>query len=178
MPLGQRDRNYSRWIMTAKPPLPPLYTHVIGSLRRPHAVRGFLAHRQDYTFDRYRGLVDEMVVFAIRLQELAGIDCVWDREWRRTQGTWDVSDLDLLPPGISIGMGVVDDRSERLQSVEEIESLAAERIERLGVERVALNPACGFTPDAGEPPTIDEAYKKLRRLAEEATNLRTRFGRE
>jgi 5-methyltetrahydropteroyltriglutamate--homocysteine methyltransferase len=75
-------------------------------------------------------------------------------------------------------MGVVDVRSERLQSVQEIEALAANGIERLGVERVALNPDCGFAPDAGEPPTIDEAYEKLRRLAEAVTKLRRRFGRE
>lgn len=366
--------------MTAIPPLPPLYTHVIGSLPRPQAVRDILARRQDFTPDRYRGLLDEMVVFAIRLQELAGIDCVSDGEWRRTQyireflarvggfercrvyqhqgetkttdvvvrrmearepvfaadaeflashaarrtkfalpspfligvrywhadysrdayptmeafvdhlslhlaaeaqavaaagvdvvqiddpaltyycdrrlmsgeaihdyrlrrdwnierdvpfavtainrvvegvpaeihlhcfhsvykrrsdvtgdykpllprlaglkvdrvnlefayqGTGNVSDLDLLPLGLSVGMGVVDVRSERLQSVEEIESLAADGIEKVGVERIALNPDCGFAPDAGEPPTIDEAYEKLRRLAEAATRLRQRFG--
>jgi methionine synthase II (cobalamin-independent) len=51
--------------MIAKPPLPPLYTHVIGSLPRPQAVRDLLVQRQDFTPDRYRGLLDEMVVFAI-----------------------------------------------------------------------------------------------------------------
>lgn len=362
--------------MTPKPPLPPLYTHVIGSLPRPQAVRDLLARRQEMAPDRFRGLLDEMVIFAIRLQELAGIDCVSDGEWRRTQyireflarvggfercrtyqhqgetkttevvvrrmearepvfaadaeflathatrhtkfalpspfligvrywhadysrsayptmeafvehlaallsaeaqavaaagvdvvqiddpaltyycdrrlmageaqhderlrrdwnidrelplaiaainrvadgvkaeihlhcchsvykrrsdvtgdykpllpwlaglkvdrvnlefayqGTGDVSDLDLLPSGLSVGMGVVDVRSERLPSVEEIESLAAAGIERIGMERIALNPDCGFAPDAGEPPTIDEAYEKLRRLADAAARLR------
>jgi 5-methyltetrahydropteroyltriglutamate--homocysteine methyltransferase len=365
--------------MIAKPPLPPLYTHVIGSLPRPQIVRDLLTRRQDFAPDRYRGLLDEMVVFAIRLQEMAGIDCVSDGEWRRTQyireflnrvggfkrcrpyqhqgetkttdvvvrrmearepvfagdaeflaahaerhtkfalpspfligvrywhpgysrdayptmedfvehlslllaaesqavaaagidvvqiddpaltyycdrrlmagetahddrlrrdwnierelplaiaainrvveglpaeihvhcchsvykrrsdvtgdykpllpwlanlkvdrvnlefayqGTGDVSDLDLLPAGLSVGMGVIDVRSERLPSVEEIESLAAAGIERIGADRVALNPDCGFAPDAGEPPTIDEAYEKLRRLAAAAGRLRERF---
>lgn len=45
-------------------------------------------------------------------------------------------------------------------------------VQRLGVERVALNPDCGFAPDAGEPPTIDEAYQKLCRLTEVAQRLR------
>ncbi|HET6881374.1 MAG TPA: hypothetical protein VFI31_14525 [Pirellulales bacterium] len=365
--------------MSAKPPLPPLYTHVIGSLPRPQAVRDLLAGRQTMSPDRYRGLLDEMVLFAIRLQELAGIDCVSDGEWRRTQyirefldrvggfercrvyqhqgetkmtdvvvrqmeaqepvfagdaeflaahaerhtkfalpspfligvrywhadysrdayptmeafvehlalllaaearavaaagvdvvqiddpaltyycdrrlmagetmhddrlrrdwnidrdlpfaiaainqvaegisvethlhcchsvykrrsdvtgdykpllprlaalkvarvnlefayqGTGDASDLDLLPDGLSVGMGVVDVRSERLPSVEEIESLATAGIERVGADRVALNPDCGFAPNAGEPPTIDEAYEKLRRLAAAAIKLRKRF---
>lgn len=93
------------------------------------------------------------------------------------QGTGDVSDLDLLPNSLSVGMGVVDVRSERLPTVEEIEALAAAGIERIGVDRVALNPDCGFAPDAGEPPTIDEAYEKLRRLSEAAARLRQRFGR-
>ena len=31
--------------------------------------------------------------------------------------------------------------------------------------RIALNPDCGFAPDAGEPPTIDEAFEKLSRLS-------------
>jgi hypothetical protein len=38
-----------------------------------------------------------------------------------------------------------------------------------------LNPDCGFAPDFGEPPSIDEAYEKLRRLAEAAARLRARF---
>jgi hypothetical protein len=40
---------------------------------------------------------------------------------------------------------------------------------------MALNPDCGFAPGAGEPPTIDEAYEKLCRLAAAAARLRGRF---
>jgi hypothetical protein len=40
---------------------------------------------------------------------------------------------------------------------------------------VALNPDCGFAPDAGEPPTIDEAFEKLQRLSRAAVRLRQRF---
>jgi hypothetical protein len=39
----------------------------------------------------------------------------------------------------------------------------------------SLNPDCGFAPDAGEPPTIDEAYEKLSRLVTDARRLRERF---
>jgi hypothetical protein len=39
---------------------------------------------------------------------------------------------------------------------------------------MALNPDCGFAPDAGEPPTIDEAYEKLSRLVSAARRLRER----
>jgi 5-methyltetrahydropteroyltriglutamate--homocysteine methyltransferase len=87
-------------------------------------------------------------------------------------GTGDVSDLKLLPTPLGVGMGVVDVRSERVQSVEEIETLALAGAAIVGPQRIALNPDCGFAPDAGEPPTIDEAYEKLRRLVLAAKRMR------
>jgi 5-methyltetrahydropteroyltriglutamate--homocysteine methyltransferase len=92
-------------------------------------------------------------------------------------GTGDVSDLALLPEGMGAGVGVVDVRGERLQSVEEVEALGAAAAGVVAPGRVALNPDCGFAPDAGEPPTIDEAYEKLRRLVAAARKLRERFAR-
>jgi len=89
-------------------------------------------------------------------------------------GTGDVSDLALLPSHLSLGMGVVDVRSEQLQTVEQIETLASAGIAIVGQNRIALNPDCGFAPDSGEPPTIDEAYEKLKRLALAAKRLRQR----
>jgi 5-methyltetrahydropteroyltriglutamate--homocysteine methyltransferase len=91
-------------------------------------------------------------------------------------GTGDVSDLVLLPPQLDLGMGVVDVRGEHLQTVEQIESLAEAGVSVIGRDRIALNPDCGFAPDSGEPPTIDEAYEKLRRLVAAAKRLRQRFG--
>ena len=87
-------------------------------------------------------------------------------------GTGDMSDLRLLPENLSVGMGVIDVRSEKLQTVEEIEALALAGAAIVGADRIALNPDCGFAPDAGEPPTIDEAYEKLRRLVAAAQRLR------
>ena len=84
--------------------------------------------------------------------------------------------------GLVVGGGVhdhlahsrraVDVRGERLQSLEEIEALAAAGLAIVEPQRLALNPDCGFAPDAGEPPTIDEAYEKLCRLASAARRLR------
>jgi 5-methyltetrahydropteroyltriglutamate--homocysteine methyltransferase len=90
-------------------------------------------------------------------------------------GTGDVSDLALLPGHLGVGLGVIDVRGERLQSIEEIEALGAAGAKALAPARIALNPDCGFAPDAGEPPTLDEAYEKLRRLVEAARRLRARF---
>lgn len=86
--------------------------------------------------------------------------------------TGEVSDLNLLPAHLALGMGVIDVRSERMQSVEEIGALATAGAAIVGPERIALNPDCGFAPDAGEPPTIDEAFSKLCRLVEAAKRLR------
>lgn len=91
-------------------------------------------------------------------------------------GTGDVSDLESLPGHLEVGLGVIDVRGERLQTVEEIEELAAAGARLVSPERIALNPDCGFAPDAGEPPTLDEAYEKLRRLVAAAGRLRERFG--
>ncbi|GMU20388.1 MAG: hypothetical protein AMXMBFR13_04850 [Phycisphaerae bacterium] len=93
------------------------------------------------------------------------------------QGTGDVSDLAVLPAHLGVGMGVVDVRGEAVPTVEQIESLAVAGAELIDPSRIALNPDCGFAPDAGEPPTIDEAYEKLCRLCEAARRVRARFGR-
>lgn len=89
--------------------------------------------------------------------------------------TGDVSDLALLPEKLKVGMGVVDVRTQQPQTVESIEALAAAGTAIVGPARLALNPDCGFAPDAGEPPTIDEAYDKLSRLVEAARRLRQRL---
>ncbi len=90
------------------------------------------------------------------------------------KGTGNVDDLKLLPPGLDVGMGVVDVRNETLQTVEEIQAIAAAGAKIIDPSRIALNPDCGFAPDAGEPPTIDEAFEKLSRLAIAAKRVRER----
>lgn len=89
--------------------------------------------------------------------------------------TGDVSDLGFLPSHLKVGMGVIDVRGERTQSLHEVESLALAGVETVGVQRLALNPDCGFAPDAGEPPTLDEAYEKLCLLVEVARKLRQKL---
>ena len=103
----------------------------------------------------------------------ARIDCI-NLEFAY-QSTGDISDLRLLPDHLNVGMGVVDVRTEPLQEVAAIEAIGAAGAELIGPDRIALNPDCGFAPDCGEPPTIDEAYEKLRRMCEAAHRLRRRF---
>jgi 5-methyltetrahydropteroyltriglutamate--homocysteine methyltransferase len=88
------------------------------------------------------------------------------------QGTGDLSDLRILPPHLAVGMGVVDVRSEAIPTIQQIEILASAGAAMIDPTRIALNPDCGFAPEAVEPPTIDEAYEKLCRLTAAARNLR------
>jgi 5-methyltetrahydropteroyltriglutamate--homocysteine methyltransferase len=90
-------------------------------------------------------------------------------------GTGEVQDLELLPPHLSVGMGVVDVRSERTAGPEQVALLGAQGARLLGRERVSLNPDCGFAPDAHEPPSIDEAFAKLKILTAGARLLRERM---
>jgi 5-methyltetrahydropteroyltriglutamate--homocysteine methyltransferase len=91
------------------------------------------------------------------------------------KNTGDITDLKLLPDTMGIGIGVVDVRSERIQEVDEMESLGALAARHVDPGRIALNPDCGFAPDMGEPPSIDEAFEKLRRLVQASRRLRERF---
>ena len=78
---------------------------------------------------------------------------------------------------MGVGMGVVDVRTESPQSVGAIEELALAGAKVIGPERIALNPDCGFAPNSAEPPTIDEAYEKLKRLTEAAARVRLQFSK-
>ena len=91
------------------------------------------------------------------------------------QDTGATDDLKLLPEKLGVGMGVLDVRGEKLQTIEQIEAIAMAGIEYLSPDRIALNPDCGFSPGAAEPPSIDEAYEKLSRLAEAARRVRIRL---
>ena len=92
------------------------------------------------------------------------------------QGTGSIDDLKHLPGHLGVGMGVVDVRGEHSSSVEQIEALGEAGAAIIDPARIALNPDCGFAPEATEPPTIDEAYEKLCRLVAAAHRLRQRHG--
>ena len=66
--------------------LPLFPTHVIGSLPRPLVVRDLLEAREKGKMPdtELKVAMDDMVRFAIRLQEQAGLDVVSDGEWRRS----------------------------------------------------------------------------------------------
>lgn len=65
--------------------LPKFPTQVIGSLPRPELVLHLVQQKKNIAAAEYKAAMDDMVRFAIRLQEQAGLDVISDGEWRRTQ---------------------------------------------------------------------------------------------
>lgn len=86
--------------------------------------------------------------------------------------TGEAADLAKIPAKIGAGVGILDVRSERVQTVEEMVSLGRECLKHIAAKRVAFNPDCGFAPDSGEPPTIDEAFTKLKNMCDAVRQLR------
>ena len=66
-----------------------------------------------------------------------------------------------VPEGVGLGLGVVDARNTRLESVEEIVEAVRWASERVSPDRLYVNPSCGL-----EYLPRDRAYQKLVRLVE------------
>jgi len=94
----------------------------------------------------------------------------------RTNGTQRATDLmvsmTLLSRHFWVGMLLVTIGIPLAQLASAGEANAGVRL--IHPRRIALNPDCGFAPGSGEPPSIDEAYEKLCRLANAASRLRSR----
>jgi 5-methyltetrahydropteroyltriglutamate--homocysteine methyltransferase len=95
-------------------------------------------------------------------------------EFAYTQ-TGETDDLLLLPDHLSVGMGVIDVRKEKVTHLDEILEKVSADVKAVGFRRIALNPDCGFVPDAFEPPTIDEAFDKLKQLVCAAHMVREKY---
>jgi 5-methyltetrahydropteroyltriglutamate--homocysteine methyltransferase len=87
----------------------------------------------------------------------------------------ELSVLAQLPDEYRVGVGVTDQKTPRIETVDEIIARAKEAIDLFGPRRVLLNPDCGFATFADSPiasPEIAEA--KLHSLASAAKILRRR----
>ena len=83
--------------------------------------------------------------------------------------------LQALPDDRRIGVGVVNQKRERIESVDEIVSQAEQAIALFGSDRVLLNPDCGFATFADNPVTSSTiAAKKLAAITAAARRLRAR----
>jgi 5-methyltetrahydropteroyltriglutamate--homocysteine methyltransferase len=90
------------------------------------------------------------------------------------KGTGTFNDLKGYPKGRGIGAGCVDVRLPNVPKPAEIVKLVDGVLKHVSARQVLLNPDCGFAPHHGEPPQVDEAFNKLKALADAARLLRLR----
>jgi 5-methyltetrahydropteroyltriglutamate--homocysteine methyltransferase len=80
-----------------------------------------------------------------------------------------------LPDSYRIGVGVIDQKTARVEEVDEVVARGRKAIRQFGRERVLLHPDCGFATFADSPIAAAEiAEAKLSVLARAAEILRTR----
>jgi 5-methyltetrahydropteroyltriglutamate--homocysteine methyltransferase len=86
-------------------------------------------------------------------------------------GEMDV--LGELPRSLRLGVGVVDQKRDAVESVDEIAARARRAVALFGAERVLLTPDCGFATFADTPiASADAAEAKLRALVAAAEVVR------
>jgi 5-methyltetrahydropteroyltriglutamate--homocysteine methyltransferase len=86
-------------------------------------------------------------------------------------------DIDLLrelPPRLRVGVGVVNQKREPVESVDDVLARARRAIDVLGADRVLLTPDCGFATFADNPVASTRAAEAaLVHIARVAATLRT-----
>ena len=75
--------------------------------------------------------------------------------------------LDRFPADKTLGLGILDARNVRLETVEQISNTLTETSRRVSLDRIHLTPSCGldYLPR-------DTAIAKLRRMSEGAAELK------
>lgn len=85
--------------------------------------------------------------------------------------------LGSLPDRLRVGVGVVNQKLDKIETIEEIMERGERAIQLLGVQRVVLNPDCGFATFADNPIATGEvAEHKLANVARAAARLKQRHG--
>jgi 5-methyltetrahydropteroyltriglutamate--homocysteine methyltransferase len=89
----------------------------------------------------------------------------------------DLRLLSALPEDRRLGVGVVDQKSARVETPEELVDRAQRAVDAFGPERVLLNPDCGFATFADNPiASASIAEGKLAALSEASRRMRERYG--
>ena len=89
----------------------------------------------------------------------------------------EIEVLSSLPDNVRIGVGVVNQKLDAVESVDQIVRHAEAAIRVLGPHRVLLNPDCGFATFADNPIASAEiATAKLAAISQAAAILRDRHG--
>ncbi len=88
----------------------------------------------------------------------------------------DYSVLELFPKKVKIGFGCVDVSAGVTDTKETIIHRVEKALNYVEKERLVLNPDCGFAPGSQAPVSLDEAYNKLKEMANAAKILRGKYG--
>jgi 5-methyltetrahydropteroyltriglutamate--homocysteine methyltransferase len=88
----------------------------------------------------------------------------------------DVAVLSELAPEVKIGLGCVDVRFAEIDAPERIVERVQKAVRHVAPARISLNPDCGFAPGKDHEIPLEEAYAKLKNLAEAARRLRELYG--
>ena len=157
-------------------------THVIGSLPRPQWVIDLVNDRERGAIDEaeFQRLLDDAVLFAIRMQERAGIDFITDGEWRRrtyftgfsaavTGFAKDVIKVTLLNGKIAHWPGVVS-KLKRTRGIAVDEVRYVKRHTRRKVKATLPSP---YMVDRWfyDPAASGAAYKSREELIQDAADV-------
>jgi 5-methyltetrahydropteroyltriglutamate--homocysteine methyltransferase len=89
----------------------------------------------------------------------------------------ELSALRDLPAESRLGLGVVNQKLDRVESIEEIVARAESAVAIFGPDRVLLNPDCGFATFADNPlASAEVAEAKLSAINRAAQALRRKYG--
>jgi len=129
-----------------------------------HVCRGNWSQREDVLL---RGAYDPLVPYFSRMKVRQLV-----LEYA-TERAGSLEALAALPEDKEIGLGVVDPRTEEVESVQRIVSRVRQLLAHRAPERIFLNPDCGFGTFADRPVNTDEiAAAKLRAIHQAAEVLR------
>jgi 5-methyltetrahydropteroyltriglutamate--homocysteine methyltransferase len=92
-----------------------------------------------------------------------------------TPGAGEFSVLKGLREDLEVGLGCIDVTPGRVDSVDEVVERIKGATQRIAVERITLNPDCGFSPGSGAAVDMDEVYEKLKVEVAAARILRREF---
>lgn len=84
----------------------------------------------------------------------------------------DVAVLRELPETTLVGLGCVDVRFPEIDQPDQIVERVNKALQHVAPERLTLSPDCGFAPGKDHEIPLEEAYVKLKNLAQAACKLR------
>ena len=101
------------------------------------------------------------------------------RRFAMELATPDAGGLDSLrrfPDDKVLGLGVIDHTDVHIETPQEVAARTQRAMEYVPMERISLNPDCGFAPSSANPMDLDEAYLKLSAMCNGASLLREQYG--